>query len=44
VIPFEEMFVWHNIGLHDPAVASSSLEIFMERVMPRFGATAAAVS
>jgi hypothetical protein len=42
VIPFEEMFLWHNIGLHEQSVAMSSLETFIEDVMPRFAAASPA--
>jgi hypothetical protein len=30
------MFIWHNIGLHDRAVETSSLQLFVDEVLPRF--------
>jgi alkanesulfonate monooxygenase SsuD/methylene tetrahydromethanopterin reductase-like flavin-dependent oxidoreductase (luciferase family) len=36
IAPFEEFFLWHNIGLHDERLASRSLELFAEKVIPRF--------
>lgn len=36
IAPFEEMFIWHNIGLHDRAVETSSLQLFVDEVLPRF--------
>ncbi len=36
VFPFEEMFLWHNIGFHDQALEESSLELFLQHVAPRF--------
>ena len=36
IAPWDEMFVWHNVGLHDHKVEQSSLELFVNEVMPRF--------
>lgn len=36
VIPFDEMFVWHNIGLHDERLEKDGMELFLNKVMPRF--------
>jgi alkanesulfonate monooxygenase SsuD/methylene tetrahydromethanopterin reductase-like flavin-dependent oxidoreductase (luciferase family) len=36
VMPFEEMFLWHNVGLHDERLALDAVELFASQVMPRF--------
>jgi alkanesulfonate monooxygenase SsuD/methylene tetrahydromethanopterin reductase-like flavin-dependent oxidoreductase (luciferase family) len=36
VLPFEEMFLWHNLGLHDERLANNSLELFARKVLPNF--------
>lgn len=36
IAPFEEMFIWHNIGIHDRQLETSSLEVFLDKVVPRF--------
>ena len=36
LFPFEELFIWHNLGMHDDALGQRSIELFVEKVMPRF--------
>jgi alkanesulfonate monooxygenase SsuD/methylene tetrahydromethanopterin reductase-like flavin-dependent oxidoreductase (luciferase family) len=36
LVPFEECFIWHNLGIHDDALGSKSIELFVEKVLPRF--------
>jgi hypothetical protein len=36
IAPWDEMFVWHNIGFHDRGVEVRSLELFVTDVLPRF--------
>jgi hypothetical protein len=36
IAPFDELFVWHNIGLHDQRLEMRCLERFVDEVMPRF--------
>lgn len=36
LVPFEECFIWHNLGIHDDALGSKSMELFVEKVLPRF--------
>lgn len=36
IIPFEDMFVRAELGLHDPKVDIGMLELFCEKVVPRF--------
>lgn len=40
VLPFDEMFLWHNIGLHEDRLEMNSIELFTEKVIPRFAASA----
>ena len=36
IAPFEEMFLWHNVGLHNDRLEMNSLELFTTKVLPRF--------
>ena len=36
IADFDEMFLWHNIGIHDRALQESSLQLFVDKVLPRF--------
>lgn len=36
LFPFEDIFIWHNLGVHAEALGSRSIELFVEKVMPRF--------
>lgn len=36
IAPFDEIFVWHNLGLHDDSLAMKSVELFAKEVLPRF--------
>jgi hypothetical protein len=38
------MFIWHNIGLHDRAVETSSLQLFVDQVLPRFATVTSGAS
>jgi alkanesulfonate monooxygenase SsuD/methylene tetrahydromethanopterin reductase-like flavin-dependent oxidoreductase (luciferase family) len=40
IAPFDEMFIWHNIGMHERSVEMSSLQLFVDKVAPRFQAAA----
>jgi len=39
IAPFEEIFLWHNIGLHDRRLEMNCLELFAKSVLPRFAST-----
>jgi alkanesulfonate monooxygenase SsuD/methylene tetrahydromethanopterin reductase-like flavin-dependent oxidoreductase (luciferase family) len=36
IAPFEEIFLWHNIGLHERRLEMNCLELFAKSVLPRF--------
>ncbi len=36
IAQFDEMFIWHNVGMHERCLERSSLELFVEKVLPRF--------
>ncbi len=36
VIDFDELFLWHNIGLHEEGLSDRAIEIFSEKIIPRF--------
>lgn len=41
IAPFDEMFLWHNIGIHDRDLELSSLQLFVEKVLPRLNSKTA---
>jgi alkanesulfonate monooxygenase SsuD/methylene tetrahydromethanopterin reductase-like flavin-dependent oxidoreductase (luciferase family) len=36
ITDFDEFFVWHNVGIHDRRLQESSLQLFVDKVIPRF--------
>jgi alkanesulfonate monooxygenase SsuD/methylene tetrahydromethanopterin reductase-like flavin-dependent oxidoreductase (luciferase family) len=36
LFPFDEMFVWHNQGLHDEALEKEQMSLFIEKIIPRY--------
>lgn len=36
VLPFEEMFIWHDMGAGDERLERNAVDLFVEKVMPRF--------
>jgi alkanesulfonate monooxygenase SsuD/methylene tetrahydromethanopterin reductase-like flavin-dependent oxidoreductase (luciferase family) len=44
IAPFDEMFIWHNLGIHDRALELSSLQLFVDKVLPRFATSSMAAA